>query len=375
MSKGLTIIDKDYLRWVKELGQRYRASRIKAAVRVNEELIKFYWSLGRDIVGMQAENRYGGRFFATLSSDLRREMPGAEGFSESNIRYAKRFYQLYANIPQLVEESPSVVSHTDTLVDNQTMKEIFPQVVEELAGVPWGHHRYIIDRFSDAPETALFYVRKTIENNWSRSVLLNMLDTDLHKREGKAVTNFCRTLPDSMSDLAQELTRDPYCFAFTGLRERYNERQLKDALIANIQTMLLELGTGFAYMGREYRLQVGQTEQFLDMLFYNVSLRCYVVVEVKTEPFSPAHIGQLGTYVVAVDHILRKSYDNKTLGLLICKTKDNVFAQYALEASNQPLGISEYELSKLYPEKVEGTIPSIEEIEARLSDNGKEERG
>ena len=363
MSKGLTIIDKDYLEWVRELGKRYRNSRIKAAVRVNEELIKFYWSLGRDIVSMQAENRYGTRFYATLSNDLRREMPGTEGFSESNIRYAKRFYQLYAKLPQVVEES-----------DNEATK-ILPQVVEELTRVPWGHHRYILDRFSNDPETALFYVRKTIENGWSRSVLLNFMGSGLHERQGRAVTNFRQTLPDTMSDLAQELTRDPYCFAFTGLRERYNERQLKDALVDNIQRLLLELGTGFAYMGREYRLKVGQTEQLLDMLFYNVRLRCYVVVEVKTEPFSPAHIGQLGTYVVAVDHILRMSADNKTIGLLICKTKDNVFAQYALEGSNQPLGISEYELSNLYPEKVEGTIPTIEEIEARLCQMTDDKQG
>ena len=364
MKKGLTIIDKDYTQWVAGLSARYRQSQIKAAVKVNREMLRFYWELGRDIYAMKAESRWGSKFIAVLSRDLKTAIPEASCFSPTNLLYIKNFYRLYSpyvkTAPQVVEQLPET-SNMYTLYD--------------ILSVPWGHHRLLIDRFSCDPLAALFYVRKTLENDWSRSVLLNMLDTGLHKREGKAVTNFRRTLPDSMSDLAQELTRDPYCFAFTGLRERYNERQLKDALIANIQTMLLELGTGFAYMGREYRLQVGQTEQLLDMLFYNVNLRCYVVVEVKTEPFSPAHIGQLGTYVVAVDHVLRKSYDNKTLGLLICKTKDNVFAQYALEASNQPLGISEYELSKLYPEKVEGTIPSIEEIEARLSDNGKEGRG
>lgn len=164
------------------------------------------------------------------------------------------------------------------------------------------------------------------------------------------------------------MTKDPYCFDFTGLRERYNERQLKYALIANLEKFLLELGTGFAYMGREFRLEIGGEEQFLDMLFYNIRLRCYVVIEVKTVAFQASHIGQLGAYVVAIDHLLRKESDNKTIGLLVCKTKNNVFAQYALESSNQPLGISEYELSKLYPEKVEGTIPSIEEIEAKLGE-------
>ena len=383
MSKGLIIIDKDYTQWVENLSARYRRSQIKAAVKVNREMLQFYWELGRDICAMKAESRWGSKFMTALSRDLKAAIPEAACFSPTNLLYMKNFYCLYS---QLTEIAPQVVEQSDDHVSTPLSDSpITPQLVEQLKGdaidqtfndilsVPWGHHRYIIDRFAGDPETALFYVRKTIENGWSRSVLLNFMDSGLHERQGKAVTNFRQTLPDTISDLAQELTRDPYCFAFTGLRERYNERQLKDALVENIQRLLLELGTGFAYMGREYRLKVGQAEQFLDMLFYNVRLRCYVVVEVKTEPFSPAHIGQIGTYVVAVDHILRTPADNKTIGLLICKTKDNVFAQYALEGSNQPLGISEYELSKLYPEKVEGTIPSIEEIEARLGEMTKEQ--
>jgi len=200
-------------------------------------------------------------------------------------------------------------------------------------------------------------------------MLLNIYSTDLYERHSKAITNFTKTLPDEQSDLARDITRDPYSFSFTGLLEPYNERKLKDALIANIEKFLIELGTGFAYMGREVRLQVGETEQFLDMLFYNTRLHCYVVVEVKTTDFEAAHIGQLGAYVVAVDHILKADSDNKTIGLLICKTKDNVFAQYALEATNQPLGISEYELQKLYPSQIKGTMPTIEEIENELNDN------
>ena len=213
--------------------------------------------------------------------------------------------------------------------------------------------------------------RNQLSPNWGTISLISSQSDGrryLYERSGKAVTNFNCTLPAGDSDLAQEMTKDPYCFDFTGLRERYNERQLKDALIANLEKFLLELGTGFAYMGREFRLEIGGEEQFLDMLFYNIRLRCYVVIEVKTVAFQASHIGQLGAYVVAVDHLLRKESDNKTIGLLVCKTKNNVFAQYALGSSNQPLGISEYELSKLYPEKVEGTIPSIEEIEAKLGE-------
>ncbi len=204
-------------------------------------------------------------------------------------------------------------------------------------------------------------------------MLLNFMNTDLYEREGKALTNFTRTLPDDTSDLAQELTKDPYNFAFTGLTGRYNEYKLKDALLANISQFLLELGTGFAYVGKEYRLQIGQKEKFIDLLFYNLKLSCYVVIEVKIGEFDFQDLGQLSGYVVACNHILKKEgRDNPTIGLIICRQKDSLLAQYALEGSNLPLGISEYELSKLYPEKVEGTIPTIEEIEAKLgNENNK----
>lgn len=346
MSKSIGIIDKDYLQWVKELSTRYRQSQIKAAVKVNSVLIEFYWGLGSDIVSREADNKYGGRFFATLSADLRVEMPGVEGLSESNIRYAKRFFQLYSGCSRN-----------------------FQQLVEDLCGIPWGHHIRIIDRCSDNPDKALFYVRRTLEYGWSRAMLLNFLDTDLYERQGKALTNFRHTMPAVTSDLAQELTKDPYSFDFLSIRRGYNERQLKDALLTNITHFLVELGTGFAYVGREYRLQIGQKEKFIDLLFYNLTIRCYVVVEVKIDEFDSADIGQLGTYVTAVNHHLRKEgTDNPTIGLLICKNKDNLLAQYALESSSQPIGISEYELSKLYPAEVEGTIPSIREIETKLSD-------
>ena len=198
-------------------------------------------------------------------------------------------------------------------------------------------------------------------------MLLNFMDNGLYEREGKALTNFTRTLPDTTSDLAQELTKDPYNFAFTGITQPYNEHILKDALLANISQFLLELGAGFAYIGKEYRLQIGQKEKFIDLLFYNLNLSCYVVIEVKIGEFDFKDLGQLSGYVVACNHILRKEgRDNPTIGLLICRQKNSLLAQYALEGSNLPLGISEYELSKLYLEKVEVTIPTIEEIETRL---------
>lgn len=346
MENRINILDNEYRQWVKQLNARYRRDRIKAAVSVNGLLIEYYWNLGKDIVSKDADNKYGSKFYARLSADLRKELPEVEGLSETNIRYSRRFYTLYC-------------STTENL----------PQLVEDLQKIPWGHHRCIIDKCAGNVNKALFYVRQTFNNGWSRAVLLNFIDTDLYERQGKAITNFKRNLPSDTCDLAQELTKDPYNFDFLAIKSEYNERQLKDALLHNITKFLVELGTGFAYVGREYRLQIGTKEKFIDLLFYNLNIRCYVVVEVKIDEFDSSDIGQLGTYVTAVNHILKKEgIDNPTIGLLICKNKDNLLAQYALESSSQPLGISEYELSRLYPTKVEGTIPSIKEIETCLGD-------
>ena len=316
MSKELTIIDKDYIRWVEDLSVRYRQSQIKAAVRVNRELLKYYWELGRDIEEMRVEERWGEKVIKNLSVDLQRKNLNATGLSRTNIYYAKKFYLLYSQYLKVV---PQPVG----------------QLEEMLFSIPWGHHRYLMDRYSKEPAKALFYVRKTMEEGWSRDTLLNFMDNGLYEREGKALTNFTRTLPETTSDLAQELTKDPYNFAFTGITQPYNEHILKDALLANISQFLLELGTGFAYIGKEYRLQIGQKEKFIDLLFYNLNLSCYVVIEVKIGEFDFQDLGQLSGYVVACNHILRKEgRDNPTIGLLICRQKDSMLAQYALEGSN-----------------------------------------
>ena len=353
MSKAITIQDKDYLLWVKKLGSRYRKSQIKAAIKVNEEMLRFYWELGRDIVEHDAENKYGSSFYASLSVDLKREIPDATGFSERNLRYIKQFYSVYNKHFENLQQAAA--NFTQQLAE---------QIKQELFSIPWAHHMLLIDKCKENPKKALFFVHQTVQNGWSRNMLHNFLDTDLYERQGKAMTNFSRTLPDETSGLAQELTKDPYDFAFTGITGRYNERLLKDKLLDNITRFLVELGTGFAFVGKEYRLQIGETEHFIDLLFYNLNLSCYVVIEVKIGKFGFSDAGQLGGYVVACNHLLKKKgRDNPTIGILICKEKDNLVAQYALEASSQPLGISEYELAKLYPEKVEGTIPTIEELE------------
>ena len=271
------------------------------------------------------------------------------------------FYDMYKdveNLQQLVAESSN--DNLQQLVANSEIANIFL--------IPWGHHIQILTKCKGDRNKALFFVNKTVTNNWSRNTLLNFLDTGLYEREGKAITNFGKILPDVGSDLAMEITKDPYNFDFLTLREGYDEKELKDALMNNIQKFLLELGKGFAFVGREYRLVVGETEQFIDMLFYNVQNHCYVVIEIKTRAFDPSDMGQLGAYIAAIDGILREERDNPTIGLLICKTKDNVLAQYATSAINVPVGISEYELNNLILDDYKSSMPTIEEIERELKD-------
>lgn len=346
----LVEVDAQYREWISEVSKRFHQSQIKAAVKVNDEMLRFYWQLGQELHDRKDKFSYGQSFYKTISRDLRRELPDVKSFSETNLRYMQKFAELYSevsNLPQLGEDFRS-------------------EEIEPLFAIPWGHHKIIIDKCNGNPKKALFFVNQVIQNNWSRAVLLNFLDTDLYERQGKAITNFNLTLPAMQSDLAQEITKDPYKFDFITLTQSYNEKELKDALMDNIQKFLLELGNGFAFVGREYRIEIGSTENFIDMLFYHIRLHCYVVVEVKVTEFESSYAGQLGTYVVAVNHQLKTEKDEPTLGLLVCKSKDDIKAQYALEASSQPLGVSAYELSKLIPENFKGSLPSIDEIESEL---------
>lgn len=346
----LVEVDAQYREWISEVSKRFHQSQIKAAVKVNDEMLRFYWQLGKELHDRKDKFSYGQSFYKTISRDLRRELPDVKSFSETNLRYMQKFAELYSeisNLPQVGEDFRS-------------------EEIEPLFAIPWGHHKIIIDKCNGNPKKALFFVNQVIQNNWSRAVLLNFLDTDLYERQGKAITNFNLTLPAMQSDLAQEITKDPYKFDFITLTQSYNEKELKDALMDNIQKFLLELGNGFAFVGREYRIEIGSTENFIDMLFYHIRLYCYVVVEVKVTEFESSYAGQLGTYVVAVNHQLKTEKDEPTLGLLVCKSKDDIKAQYALEASSQPLGVSAYELSKLIPENFKGSLPSIDEIESEL---------
>lgn len=360
MTKNITLSqDKEYRSWVKELKQRYLSARLKASIDANRTLLEYYWSLGRDITDKQYANTYGSGFYETLSRDLRSEMPGEKGFSVTNLKYMYYFYQLYS---QLIENRPQGADDFDSPNRRQSADDL----LREIFSIPWDHQCRIVSKCKKNPDKALFFVHKVIENSWGRDVLLNFLGSELYERQAKAITNFSKTLPTPQSDLAQQTTKDPYVFNFLTMAENYNERELEDALVANVTKFLVELGTGFAYMGRQYRLQVGEKEIFIDLLFYNTRIHAYCCVELKTGSFEASHLGQLGLYVTAVNHQLKTEYDNPTIGLLICKDKDNIEAQYSLEAYNLPLGISQYELSKLIPKEIKSSLPSIEQIESTL---------
>ncbi len=342
------LVDNNYNQWIKEIKSFIRSQQIKAAVRVNAELLKVYWRLGSDIAAHKADAQWGSGFYESLSRDLKAEFPDMKGFSATNLKYCKRFYELY--------------SQSDTI-----RQQVADEIELPIFFVPWGHHIEILGKCKSVDE-ALFYVNKTIENGWSRAMLLNFLDTKLYLTEGKAITNFQRLLPSPVSDLAQQTLKDPYTFDFLTIRQNYDERELQKALTTNITKFLLELGNGFAYVGEQYRLQVGEQEFFADLLFYHLKLRCYVVIELKVERFKPEHLGQLGFYITAIDRDVKSEVDNPTIGLLICKTKDSLVAEYALGSTTLPIGISEYELNRVIPDDFKGSLPTIEEIEAKLNE-------
>lgn len=352
-------VDEKYKNWITDVSVRFKNSQIKAAIKVNEEMLRFYWTLGKEMVAIKETVSWGSHFYQQVSKDLVGALPDVKSFSPRNLLYMSQFYKMYSDY----EIAPQLDAQNDEFENTPQADAKSPLVA--IFMIPWGHHKAILDKCKEQ-ERALFFVKKTIENNWSRAVLLNFLDTNLFERQGKAISNFKKVLPNLQSDLAQEMTKDPYNFDFLTLRAGYDEKELKDALMSNVQSFLLELGMGFAFVGREYRLDVGNTEQFLDMLFYNIFNHCYVVIEIKTRDFLPGDMGQLGTYVAAVDGILRKENDNQTVGLLICKTKDNVLAKYAVNMVNVPIGISEYDMSNLMPESYKSSMPTIEEIEEQL---------
>ena len=375
MAGNMTLAtNRDFKSWVSQLKQDIRSAQIKAAIKVNTELLRLYWRMGADICEKQKSASWGDGWLKELSRELMTEFPDMKGFSHRNLQYIRQWYLFYNQehtiVQQVVAQLEDVnVQQPVAKLDNDMRQQPVAQISEDVFfSVPWGHHLYIISQCKDVSR-AVFYLKKTVENGWSRAVLLNYLDTNLYERQGKAVNNFNRLLANPQSELAAQTLKDPYNFDFLTLDGEYRERELEHALTHNVTRFLLELGTGFAFVGSQVPLQVGEDTVYPDLLFYHLELRCYVVVELKVTKYKGEHLGQLGVYVSAVNHIKKKPTDNPTIGLLICKTKNNVMAQYALESTNQPIGISEYQLSKLMPEHIQSQLPTIEDIEATLSDN------
>ena len=350
MKQALTQ-DKTYSTWLKELKQKVRLVQIKAAVKVNSELLRFYWELGLDIVDKQKNTKWGDGFLNQLSQDLSSTFPDMKGFSKRNLELIRKWYRFWSD---------------STLIAKQLATQTESVHIIPIFQIPWWHNIVIITKIQNS-DKALFYVNKTIQNNWSRSVLTHHIESDLFKREGKAVTNFEATLPAPQSDLAREILKDPYNFDFLTLTEKHNEKELENALVNHVTKFLLELGAGFSYIGRQYNLEINGDEFFIDLLFYHVKLHCYVVVELKSVKFKPEFAGKLNFYISAVDGILKSERDNPTVGILICKSKNNTVVEYALKDVHKPIGVSEYIITKNLPDEFKSSLPSIEEIEAELS--------
>jgi len=365
--------NSDYKQWLIDLKSRIRQSQIKAAVKVNTELLRLYWDLGQDIVARQMEAAWGSGFFEQLSKDLIKEFPDMKGFSTSNLYYIKQFYLFYSqDLPNFQQVAGKIQLHNSNnlqVIENKgdTIRQQFADELENhpIFQIPWFHHVQIITKCKSIKE-ALFYVQKTIENGWSRATLMNFMETDLFSSQGKALNNFPRLLPEQQSDLAKQILKDPYNFDFLALTENYKEKELEDALTDNITKFLLELGQGFAYVGRQIPVKIGKKERFIDLLFYHLELRCFVVIELKATDFEAEYVGKLGLYISAINHQKKKDIDNPTIGMIICKTKDHIEAQYSLEATNLPIGVSEYQFAKLLPDNLKSSLPSIEELEEEL---------
>ncbi len=335
---SLIQLPEGYADWLAELKTRIHSAQQRASLAVNYELVKLYWQIGKDILARQDDQGWGSKVIERLAHDLRNAFPSIKGFSRSNLMYMRAFAEAWPDA----------------------------QIVQQAVGqLPWGHNLVLLSKLKGREER-LVYAQKAIENGWSRNVLVMQIETRLLERQGTAVTNFEQRLPKPQSDLARESLKDPYRFDFLGLGDEAQERDIENALIRHVTEFLLELGAGFAFVGQQVPLEVGGEDFFIDLLFYHLKLRCYVVVELKAGDFKPEHLGQLGFYLTAVDRQVKTEQDQPTIGLLLCKSKNKVVAEYALGDKNQPMGIAEYKLRKSLPEPLETNLPSIEQIEREL---------
>jgi predicted nuclease of restriction endonuclease-like (RecB) superfamily len=327
-----------YDAFLTDIKQRIRTAQVKAALAVNQGLILLYWHIGREIITRQQQQGWGAKVIDQLSKDLHREFPQMKGFSRTNLLYMRAFAEAYS-------------------------KEEF---VHQLGGqIPWKHNCVLLDRVKD-PKQRLWYIEKTIQNGWSRAVLEHQIESRLIDRIGAAVTNFDRALPKPQSDLAQELIKDPYNFEFLGISEEAKERDLEAALLQHMRDFLLELGVGFSFMGNQFHLEVGGDDFYIDLLFYHVRLRCYIVIELKMTEFKPEYSGKMNFYVAAVDDLLRHPDDQPTIGIVLCKSRNKTVIEYALRDMNKAIGVSTYHLGDPLPEQLKANLPSVEQLQQEL---------
>jgi predicted nuclease of restriction endonuclease-like (RecB) superfamily len=338
-------IHSTYADWLKELKERIKVARIKVALAANGELIRFYWDLGRMIVEKQAQAQWGDKIIAQLSKDLQADFPDMRGLSERNIKYCRQFYQFYSGA-----------------IGQQPVAQIIDM---RLAQIPWGHNIIVFTK-SENQQAAFFYIEQTIENGWSRDVLALQIKSNLFKRQGNAITNFQHTLPHPQSDLAQQTLKDPYIFDFLTMDNAYHEKDIENQLLSHITKFLLELGKGFAFVGKQYHITVGETDYYIDLLFYHVKLKCFVVIELKNTKFIPEYAGKLNFYLSAVDSLIKTETDNATIGILLCRDKNNFETEFALRDINKPMGVSEFQLTEIVPEELKSSLPTVEEIEQEL---------
>ena len=360
-------IDSNYIQWLNDIKSRYRSAQIKAAVKVNAEQLIFNWQLGRDLVTRKAEEQWGSGVVEQLSMDLQAAFPESKGFSTTNLWRMKQWYEFYSSeiaqqkLPQLVGELKQSENQPNiklSQVVGESQHTDFPPL---FAYVPWGHHAEIIAKCKTIEE-ALFYVKKCAAEGWSRNTLMNCIKGHYYENLGGAITNFADKLPSPQSELAQAITKDTYDFGFISLEEGYKEEALETELEKQLTRFLLELGTGFAYMGRQKQLIIAGKTRKLDMLFFHIPLNCYVVTELKAVPFQPEFAGKLNFYVNAVDDIIKTPAQNPTIGLLICSNKDETEVQYAFNGITTPMGVASYDNVKRLQEQ----LPSVEELKARI---------
>lgn len=339
----------EYQEWLNTIKQRIVSVRLRMALAANRELILFYWELGALIAHKQAQSQWGDKLIAQLSTDLQKAFPDLKGLSNSNLKYCLRFFQFYAPAKEAIPADSTPVPFGQQPVDQ----------------IPWGHNILIFTKCQNEAE-ARFYLDQTLAQGWSRDVLALQLKSNLYARAGKAVTNFSRTLPSPQSDLAQQTLKDPYTFDFMAMTAPYNELDVEHQLTRHITHFLLELGKGFAFIGRQYHLEVAGNDYYIDLLFYHVTLKCYVVVELKNRKFIPEYAGKLNFYLSAVDSLLKRDDDQPTIGLLLCRDKNNIEVEFALRDMNKPMGVSEYTLVEALPDNLKGALPTVEEIESDL---------